>query len=227
MTGARRIACAPRRPAARSCCRPSPGACTATARPARSWRSSASLPARPVALAPAVGRGDAPVLQLVRPARAARPQRLPDLRPPDVGAAARRGGVSGVRGRRSPRSWPPCSGRSPAAAATTTLAPEVPGPPADVALPEATVAGRADEDAAAADDAASTDEDGDDRRRATHDTEETRPPADGHGRRRRTPSGGTAAPEAEADGPTNDTAPPADSEAEQFEDFCAQNPGAC
>jgi len=25
----------------------------------------------------------------------------------------------------------------------------------------------------------------------------------------------------------NDTAPPADSDAEQFEDFCAQNQGAC
>jgi hypothetical protein len=39
--------------------------------------------------------------------------------------------------------------------------------------------------------------------------------------------GGTAAPEPQADGPTNDTPPPEGSNAEQFEDFCAQNPGAC
>jgi hypothetical protein len=39
--------------------------------------------------------------------------------------------------------------------------------------------------------------------------------------------GGAVAPDAEADGPTNDTEPPAGSEPEQFEDFCAQNPGAC
>ena len=29
------------------------------------------------------------------------------------------------------------------------------------------------------------------------------------------------------DSPTNDTPPPAGSEAEQFENFCAENPGAC
>ena len=29
------------------------------------------------------------------------------------------------------------------------------------------------------------------------------------------------------DSPTNDTPPPAGSEAEQFENFCDQNPGAC
>ena len=29
------------------------------------------------------------------------------------------------------------------------------------------------------------------------------------------------------DSPENDTPPPAGSEAEQFEDFCAENPGAC
>jgi hypothetical protein len=40
-------------------------------------------------------------------------------------------------------------------------------------------------------------------------------------------AGGTTAPPAEADGPTNDTPPPAGSDVEQFEDFCAQNPGAC
>jgi hypothetical protein len=35
------------------------------------------------------------------------------------------------------------------------------------------------------------------------------------------------APEQTPDSPTNDTPPPAGSEAEQFENFCAENPGAC
>jgi len=39
-------------------------------------------------------------------------------------------------------------------------------------------------------------------------------------------SGGATAP-AEEDSAANDTAPPPGSDAEQFEDFCAQNPGAC
>jgi len=34
-------------------------------------------------------------------------------------------------------------------------------------------------------------------------------------------------PEQTPDSPENDTPPPAGSEAEQFEDFCAENPGAC
>ena len=103
------------------------------------------------------------------------------------------------------------------------LAPEVPGPPADVVLPEATVAPTANEDADSADQDSSTDENSTDDTTtpedsgATGDTGATTPDT----------SGGTTAPEAEADSPTNDTPPPADSEAEQFEDFCAQNPGAC
>jgi hypothetical protein len=39
------------------------------------------------------------------------------------------------------------------------------------------------------------------------------------------PSGGTQAPPADTEG--NDTPPPSGSPAERFEDFCAQNPGAC
>lgn len=34
-------------------------------------------------------------------------------------------------------------------------------------------------------------------------------------------------PEQTPDSPQNDTPPPAGSEAEQFEDFCTENPGAC
>jgi hypothetical protein len=40
-----------------------------------------------------------------------------------------------------------------------------------------------------------------------------------------TPSGGTQAPPADTQG--NDTPPPANSPAQRFEDFCAQNLGAC
>jgi hypothetical protein len=107
-----------------------------------------------------------------------------------------------------------------------SLAPEVPGPPADVELPEATVAAAADEseDAAAGDEDATTDE-------GTTEDSTTAPeetaPSDSGAAAPDTGEGGTAAPETEADGPTNDTAPPEGSEAEQFEDFCAQNPGAC
>jgi hypothetical protein len=39
------------------------------------------------------------------------------------------------------------------------------------------------------------------------------------------PSGGSQAPP--ADTKSNDTPPPAGSPAQRFEDFCAQNPGAC
>ena len=53
----------------------------ATARPARSSRSSASCCRSPPSrVAPAVGRREPAVLHLVRPARAARSQRLPHLR---------------------------------------------------------------------------------------------------------------------------------------------------
>ena len=105
------------------------------------------------------------------------------------------------------------------------LAPEVPGPPAAVVLPESTVAPAANEDAAATDENSTTDEGSttDDTTApedtgATDDTGATTPDTSG---------GGTTAPDAEADSPTNDTPPPTDSEAQQFEDFCAQNPGAC
>ena len=105
-----------------------------------------------------------------------------------------------------------------------SLAPEVPGPPADVVLPESTVAPTADENADdTADEDASTDDSTTDESTTPEDTGTT--PDTGA----TTPdtSGGTTAPDAEADSPTNDTPPPEDSEAEQFEDFCAQNPGAC
>ena len=108
-----------------------------------------------------------------------------------------------------------------------SLAPEVPGPPADVVLPESTVAPAADENAGA--DAEATPEATEDAPadEGTTAPEETAPPDDTGAAAPETGGGGTAAPETEADSPTNDTPPPEDSEAEQFEDFCAQNPGAC
>jgi hypothetical protein len=112
------------------------------------------------------------------------------------------------------------------------IAPEVPGPPADVTIPESaeapgTTAGQ--DDATTDDTGTTTTEPG-----TTDDTgavvpEETAP-ATGDTGTTTTPDtsgGGTAAPEAAPDGPTNDTPPPEGSNAEQFEDFYAQNPGAC
>jgi hypothetical protein len=105
-----------------------------------------------------------------------------------------------------------------------SLAPEVPGPPADVVLPEATVAPTSDdENADSADQDSSTDEGTTDDTTAPEDTGAT----GDTGTTTPDTSGGTTAPEAEPDSPTNDTPPPADSEAQQFEDFCDQNPGAC
>lgn len=105
------------------------------------------------------------------------------------------------------------------------LAPQVPGPPADVTIPDAGVSpsgGAADESGATGDSTGSTDEPTPEATatpEGTGDTGTTQPDA----------SGGAAAPapEPQADSPTNDTAPPEGSNAQQFEDFCAQNPGAC
>jgi hypothetical protein len=105
------------------------------------------------------------------------------------------------------------------------LAPQVPGPPADVTIPDAGVSPSGD----AADESESTDD-------STGSTDEPTPEAtaapEGTGDTGTAPpdaSGGAAAPtpEPQADSPTNDTAPPEGSNAQQFEDFCAQNPGAC
>lgn len=108
------------------------------------------------------------------------------------------------------------------------LAPQVPGPPADVTIPDAGVSPSGDD--AAADESGGTTDD------STGTTDEATPEAtaapEGTGDTGTTEpdaSGGTTAPQTEpqADGPTNDTAPPEGSNAQQFEDFCAQNPGAC
>jgi hypothetical protein len=118
---------------------------------------------------------------------------------------------------------------------------EVPGQPADVSIPDdsSTLEGSGDSGASGDDASATptpTPEDGtavpeDQSGAAGTDTaaatQPTAPASDGTtDTGAGTDSGGSTAP-AEPDGPSNDTAPPAGSEAEQFEAFCAENPGAC
>jgi hypothetical protein len=145
--------------------------------------------------------------------------------------------VSGVRGRRLTAllaagllalAAAACGGNEP-------LAPQAPGPPADVTIPQsdqapAEAAGGAGQDAAATgtDQSAPTEPDaGTDGTGTTPETEQTAPTGGDTGAAAPETGGGATAPEAAPDGPTNDTAPPEGSDAQQFEDFCAQNPGAC
>lgn len=108
-----------------------------------------------------------------------------------------------------------------------TLAPQVPGPPADVTVPDEGVPepGATDE---AGDTSGDTTDDA-----TTPDAEATAEPTapEGTGDTGTTTepdaSGGASAPAPAEDGPDNDTPPPEGSNAQQFEDFCAQNPGAC
>jgi hypothetical protein len=117
------------------------------------------------------------------------------------------------------------------------LAPQTPGEPASMPIPEAAEppgGSTADEPT---DETGTPEEDATAEPDATDDGTTTEPPATDPGAAVEPPpetaaapedaGGGTTAPPTEADGPTNDTAPPPGSDAEQFEDFCAQNPGAC
>jgi hypothetical protein len=115
---------------------------------------------------------------------------------------------------------------------------EVPGPPADVSIPSdtSTLEGSGDTTGASGDatptptpDAAvPEDQSGAAGTDTAAATQPSAPTSDGTTDTGATApdSGGSTAP-AEPDGPSNDTAPPAGSEAEQFEAFCAENPGAC
>jgi hypothetical protein len=108
---------------------------------------------------------------------------------------------------------------------------EVPGPPVEVSIPSETVesGGNADADATPTPTAtpepgsttAPSDQSGSTGTAPSTDSGDTAS-SDTSG----TDSGGATAP-ADEDSAANDTAPPAGSDAEQFEDFCAQNPGAC
>ena len=192
------------------------------------------LPLAAVALAAAVGRGEPAVLQLVRPARPEGPQRLPDLRPPHGRAAPLSALMRHARARIAAARPPSllalavagCGGRR-------SLAARCPGPPAALTVP----AGRAGRSATPL-------RPQDPRRRPTtaaeHATRRRRPTSsDGDHRRRQrrhrrrprgrpTHSGGTAAPDADGGRRRRTTRRrrPARTP-QQFEDFCAQNPGAC
>ncbi len=114
---------------------------------------------------------------------------------------------------------------------------EVPGPPASVPIPNDTSTLEGSGDSSASGDASATptpeataapdSQSGDAGTNTAATTEPAAPTTDGTtDTGATTDSGGSTAP-AEQDGPSNDTAPPAGSEAEQFEAFCAENPGAC
>ena len=109
---------------------------------------------------------------------------------------------------------------------------EVPGPPAEVAIPDS---------GSVSDSSASSDATPTPTPTATAEPGSTTAPDDQSGSTGAAPStstdtgatgttgtdsGGATAP-TQDDSASNDTAPPAGSDAEQFEDFCAQNPGAC
>ena len=111
-----------------------------------------------------------------------------------------------------------------------SLAPQVPGPPADVTVPDSgespTEAAASAQDRDSADDSTSSDDSTTTDDSTSTDTGTTDSTGTDTGTTGDT-SGGTAAPDTGTDSAENDTAPPAGSEAEQFEDFCAQNQGAC
>ena len=109
---------------------------------------------------------------------------------------------------------------------------EVPGPPVAVPIPSETVGATASGDANATPTPTATAEPGGTTAPSdqTGSTDSSTGTAEGTGTASTgttgSDSGGATAP-AEEDSATNDTAPPAGSDAQQFEDFCAQNPGAC
>jgi len=111
-----------------------------------------------------------------------------------------------------------------------TLAPQVPGPPADVSVPDSgqspTEAAASAQDQAGSNDSSTSN----DSTSSDDSTSSGSGTTDSSGSDTGTTgdtSGGTAAPDTGTDSAQNDTPPPADSNAEQFEDFCAQNQGAC
>ena len=116
---------------------------------------------------------------------------------------------------------------------------EVPGPPADVTIPDdnSSLSGGTSGDASGdatptatptpeTGAAAPEDQTGDTGTNTAAPTDAGTAPATDGTDAAPTDSGGTTAP-AEPDSPANDAAPPEGSEAQQFEDFCAENPGAC
>jgi hypothetical protein len=111
---------------------------------------------------------------------------------------------------------------------------EVPGPPVEVSIPSETVESGGSAKADATPTPTATAEPGSTTAPSDQSGDTGAAPSTGTGTASTgttgagtdADSGGATAP-AEEDSATNDTAPPAGSEAQQFEDFCAQNPGAC
>ena len=112
---------------------------------------------------------------------------------------------------------------------------EVPGPPVEMAIPSETVeaggnsganAGATPTPTATAEPGSTTAPSDQSGATGTAPSTGTGTASTGTGTDSGSDSGGATAP-AQEDSATNDTAPPAGSEAQQFEDFCAQNPGAC
>jgi len=118
---------------------------------------------------------------------------------------------------------------------------QVPGPPADVSVPQSdtppTEASGSSQDSASgsgsnSSNSDSSSSDSSSSNSGTTDssaTGDTGTSTDSTGTTGTTTDegGGTAAPNTGGDSATNDTPPPEGSDAQQFEDFCAQNPGAC
>jgi hypothetical protein len=112
-----------------------------------------------------------------------------------------------------------------------SLAPQVPGPPADVTVPDSgesptEAAASAQNQDSSSDSTSSDDSTSSSDSTSTDDSSSTGSTGTDTGTTGDT-SGGTAAPDTGTDSPENDTQPPSGSDAEQFEDFCAQNQGAC
>ena len=121
-----------------------------------------------------------------------------------------------------------------------TAAEQVPGPPADVSVPQSDTppteaSGSSQDSASGSDSNSSSDSSSSDSSSSdtsssdSSATGDTGTSTDSTGTTGTTTDqgGGTAAPSTGDDSATNDTPPPEGSDAQQFEDFCAQNPGAC
>src|SRR5215208_110845 len=208
-------------------------------RAAPAGRQAAAPPAVPVAAA--VGRREPALLQLVRPAGPDGPERLPDLRAQHGGDPAQNRSFT-VRAARTATALLCTAALAVGAAGcggSEIDYQEVPGPPVDVPIPSGSGSAGG---SAASDDASSTPTP-----TPTAEPGATTAPSDQSGATGADPaastdsgaatgtggtgtagndSGGATAP-ATDDSASNDTAPPAGSDAEQFEAFCAQNPGAC
>jgi hypothetical protein len=115
---------------------------------------------------------------------------------------------------------------------------QVPGPPADVSVPQSdnppTEASGSSQDNSSGNDDSSSNDSGSNDSSSSDSTDssatgDTGTSTDSTGTTGTTTDegGGTAAPNTGDDSATNDTPPPEGSDAQQFEDFCAQNPGAC